>query len=886
MSSLAAAVRPARRDAARHPWRILAAILLIMLPVAVLSYGRAWNDSRASALQPPMSGTTVSADLASCLYSDPSLDPSDCPSTAEVEAALPEGFEALHFLQLTGTIRGPDFIDSVGFTQVPPEALPADFAPSTGSLPGAGEIMLPYGVYSRHDLEIGDRVTVGTGATTVDLTVSGFTPADSGLVTGTTFQLSDDPSDPFPGMETWQITGPREFTVADSEVFQQAGFLVHSQDLPGRTIRGPLDQERPSVSMRAAALITQLARQLIALTVLVLVMVPVFTIAVSRQTRNYALMRSQGAAPRHIWWAVLAYGALAGALGATLGVIVGVGSAFVSWQVRFAGWTFSVPWRSVALMWLFTVAVCVLASALPARRATRLAVTAGVSGASVDRVTGWRRWMAVGPVVLTVLTVGWLIARVVLFVQGRGNVIVSTPLTAVPFLVALLVLAASVPALVLGLSRLTDRAGLVWRLAGRDARRRALTSVPAITAIVVVVFAASVGTVSLRVYEERLRSEAAAMHPDTLAVLAPSQLEFGGAAGGTLTEGEFDQLADSLASVVPVTGRVPLSAVVFPEETATDGQSQTSVQFADQKDCFGTYEAPLTDVGYERLLNDPELASLCLPVTRITRAASPLFFTGTALEATPEVLYLYTWENDADHAAAVVVERYTGGMFGPPATSVVFRADVPVAPVLPSVYNGPPLMTPALIDEHALDTEVTSMAVLTGRRVTQLQKREIEQVIGARQPGYQAYFTVDGFFVPRSAYLTTAGILGAGSLFILSLVIALAAVEDRRRYDQMAAVGAPPGLPRKMAALSAGMLALLGGGVGLVASHVAALAGANAPTYNVNGDLVDAGTLTHVRVDWLLVVVLLVIVPALVAGFAALVHLLSGRPEGVARRDD
>lgn len=48
MSSFTAATRPTRRDVVKHPWRSLAAIILIMIPVVLAAIGVIHGDSQYS----------------------------------------------------------------------------------------------------------------------------------------------------------------------------------------------------------------------------------------------------------------------------------------------------------------------------------------------------------------------------------------------------------------------------------------------------------------------------------------------------------------------------------------------------------------------------------------------------------------------------------------------------------------------------------------------------------------------------------------------------------------------------------------------------------------------------------------------------------------------
>ena len=913
----AAAVRPTRRDAARHPWRILVAVLLIALPVAVLSFQWLWTDSAQLPARVPGAQATVSVDYAACLEPEGSggafPGPVDCPTGEDVATVLPAQFES-HFLvnHLYGMVSGRNFTADVGVIQLPTEAMPEDFSPSVGHAPGPGVVMVPTLLRREYRVAVGDQVTIRVGQEPVELTVSGFTPGETALVTGTA--PDDDPA-VVGGIVQWQITGPRPLTEEDARQFEEAGFTVQSADLPGRRSPDPSYWGSMSPGQLLSFGVGRVSVLLIGLLILVLIMSPVFTIAAARQTRNYALMRAQGAAPNHLWWAVLAYGAIAGVLGASAGVVLGAGAAAITWRISFTGWPFTVLWGTLTMLWLSTVGIAVLSASLPAHRVERSTAAAGMSGAETDRITGWRKGMVAGPVVLVLVAVSWLAARVAArAVLGSDDRIIYFPFfnPAYPVLVLVIVvaLAASVPAVLLLVSRLTDRAGLAWRMAGRDARRRALTSTASIAAIVVVVFLASAGLVTLRTMEARTRSEAESVHPlNLVTVQYLPMIGPGGEKENAATEAGLNRALTALTSSLPASAGVPVEEVAF-DDPAADGAVPLfgyRAYFEDQSVCSGSPagpEGPTT----RRLLEDPELSATCLPYLRSYTAHSPLATSGGLLVASEDLLALFTWPEPGAHDRAVAalerpailasrdhrhlgsprplkVAHYVGKSIEGPEEETTLLADVAVVPVLPEGYNGPMLITPPLVAELGVQTRLSGFAALTTETPSADDRDRAQRAVSAGDPGYSLFFNTQ-FSAPRAYYWQAAGVLAAGAFTIISLISALGAVPARRRYDQMAALGAAPGTAPRIDAASAWLLAFVGAGTGLLAGHLAAVAMLRTSVFTVNGDLVLRGDFAYFRVEWAEVVALLLVAPLLAAGFAALLHLRSGRAEDVARRDD
>lgn len=323
MSALLAATRPTRRDMLRHPWRLLAAVLLIAVPVIALTAMTSWQTSTDSALRWSDPTTTATYGGTSCIQSISGLSyecegdalQAPAPQRELLDAALPHGFHAELRPTFYRPVTAADGRQAdAQILQLPVSAVPPSLDPGTGSLPTVGEIMLTH--------QVADQLRVGEGDTvTVDDADQEYLGAD---------------------WEGWLF------------------FLVS-------------------------------ASYLLALGVLLLLLIsPVFTIATSRQSRIFALMSSQGASPAHIRLAVLAYGLGAGLVGATLGLVLGVGGATAWWAVTNPGWPVAVPWGWAGLTWLCAVVGSVAASFLPAWVVSRASISAGVQGATPDRMMRWR----------------------------------------------------------------------------------------------------------------------------------------------------------------------------------------------------------------------------------------------------------------------------------------------------------------------------------------------------------------------------------------------------------------------------------------------------------------------------------------------------------------
>lgn len=111
MSSLTAATRPTRRDVARHPWGLLAAVLLIALPIVLFTSTLTWSQSGFLALGALQQRTTATYQGGTCTQS-PDGDRADCTGEVDEEVdeetllngVLPAGFDAYQYRDLAGVV--------------------------------------------------------------------------------------------------------------------------------------------------------------------------------------------------------------------------------------------------------------------------------------------------------------------------------------------------------------------------------------------------------------------------------------------------------------------------------------------------------------------------------------------------------------------------------------------------------------------------------------------------------------------------------------------------------------------------------------------------------------------------------------------------------------
>ena len=856
MSALLAASRPTRRDMARHPLRILAAILLIALPVLVLSWmgTSGYAEEHAAGRDPDRTRATwhggtcvqsIDGTNGDCTPADPA---EDRPIQAILEENLPEGFTAGFHGHAWGAATHGQYRSEFPLQQRP-----------GGRVPPPGEVWLTTTTAQELRVGTGDTITFTpqNSGDPVELTVAGTMPGYTGLVAepGLVDPATLRPDSDLGG--SWSITGPGEFTWDDVLALNAVGFTVVSQDVidnppPVEAVDGPIQRNRLEyLTSDLDSLVVALAGVLTIGLLAVLVISPVFTIATSRMARIFALMSAQGATPRHIRLAVLTYGFVAGLVGASLGVVLGVGAAAVSWFLRYPGWDFPVPWLQLLALWAVAVAGSTVASLLPAWVASRASISAGVQGASPDRLLRWRPWMAAGPLGLLHLTV--IMAVLWVFAEPATRYFWST----LPALALVLLLAASAPALVWGLGRLGRGAPLPLRLALRDAGRQSMRSVPALAAIMAVL------AIAVGIFADHSASQSRdrALHDSVYQ--GQSVLLTPGFADGAAPDPAA--VEDVVATVQAETGtaeRIDLRGVRFlPESTHHEIDYGTDIRAWDRRDhVAGVLEwAPVS-----LLEASPEILDLLrLDDADRTRALTALSTPGILVPVDAEQTELPVREVAWDDVGEEVI--------------VLSETVLPTVPVLPELTQMA-LITPAGLAETGAPVDYVGTVLVPEERLTwgqqqDLRRRVADETVGISVRVSPAQWLADWW---PAAF---AGILGTGVVVVVTLVMALSWQGSRRQFALLDAVGAHPSLPSRVSGAFAAVLALAGSTVGVFFGYLAALLLTSRTRVLESGVVLETGTVGHLVPDWRILLILLVVTPFVAWVIGRLVHRRVGEPE-------
>lgn len=880
MSTLLAATRPTRRDMVKHPWRLLAAMLLVALPVFLIVSLATYESSSNNVLRATeVHSTTWKGGGASCVQTVSGSN-SECTGTAstgderaQLEQELPEGFHVELSVLLPGELRAENNLAIfTSVRQLPAESLPHDLQPRTGNLPGPGEIMISPSIADSLQVKVGDTITFTAPdheEASRSLRISGTMPGAWPLTIQPTLvspEAVSTESEGFASAISWAIFGEQKLTWADVQKLNAAGFVVNSEDVKDNppaeedidpSMRG-LEPIYPDRSWDFVLFVIGSSSVLAGILILLLIS-PVFTIAVSRQTRTFALMSSQGATPRQIRWAVLAYGLGAGLVGATIGVAAGLAAGIGWWMYRFPGWPMHILWWVVIGAWAIAVIGSVVAAFLPAVLAARASISAGIAGSTPDRMMRWRAWMAVGPMVLALSLVVLGVIRAIvpewyMFLGSLGRLVMVASL------------AASAPALGWLIARLGRSAPLTMRLAARDAGRQMMKTGPALAAIMAVSFVAVNVWTAAETANNRVRTETAAVYQYDTATVSPvnylpqeqeikkeelrSTLDSVKAITGPATEVDLYGARRSFS-----TGMADATLTVdFPDCAIPDAtQESTCAMLSDSSWVTGPLSIGMTHTfigGSDMLgmftLSDVEREEAAAALTRgevlIPRSQAPLIESdGTA----PFILFKDDVESPVQLPAKAVLPLSAGGMIVPPATAEEIG--------LPYSYLGTTLLS--------LD------------KLTYEQRREIGDSLKNSAVGLTVNFTPAVGVTWKYTAPLVAALLALGVVVVVTLVLALSLQTSRRHFALIDALGASPSLPSRATALFAGGLTLAGTLTGTVTGLLFTWLTLRTETVDVlSRRLINSGDLQYFQINWLGIIALVVVAPLLAAGVGSLFH--------------
>ncbi len=611
------------------------------------------------------------------------------------------------------------------------------------------------------------------------------------------------------------------------------GVLVLSRDVLADP---PADDELPPEVAFATGVLDEAAitaAVLIATMVLIEVVLlagPAFAVGARRQARTLALVAAAGGTPRDARRVVLASGVVLGVGGAVLGVVLGIG---VAWLLRpvVQGFVttrlgpFDVVATHLAAVAAFGLVSALLAAAVPAVVAARQDVVAVLAGRRGDASPS-RRSPLLGAVLLAV--------GVALAVLGARRSSGGENLIAGSAIVCVLGMLLLVPVVVTALSRAARRLPLALRFAARDAARHRTRTVPAVAAVAATV----AGVVALGIATASDEAQNAATYTPLLAV-GDAAVDF---AGREPDATDVAAAREALASTVP-------DATVT-EVAGVRGSGSFEIRSSGRQPLLTTYlgvTSPLL------------VAERGLPGT--LPGVGPL--DDTRADAVDRVLadggVVVLSDTGADVDEVRVVHRTREG-----------REEVTVPAVVLPVEAGRAtaegVVGPDLVRE--LDGRVGTTALLVTGDLSDAAVEDAEQAV-AGSSGSALLYVERGYQPPDEMLVLQLVLAGLGAVLMLggTLTATFLALSDAR--PDLATLGAVGAASRTRRAVAAAY-ALVVGAVGAVLGALVGLVPGIAVSYPLTRPYeIGFGTMSgpsHVLdVPWLLLAVVVVGLPLLSA---------------------
>ncbi|MCX5110829.1 FtsX-like permease family protein [Streptomyces sp. NBC_00378] len=653
------------------------------------------------------------------------------------------------------------------------------------------------------------------------------------------------------GSKTWLVKGPEGVGVTWPDVMaaNKSGVLVKSRQVvldPPPDSEVPLARKGveayPESSEVSAALVTVVA---MAVLEIVLLAGPAFAVGARRSRRQLGLLGTCGGDRRHVRAVVLGGGLVLGGVGAAAGVGVGLAATAVFRPMieEWAGNRFvSISLNPMELLVIAVIGLItgLLAAFAPAIVASRQSVLESLTGRR-----GVRRSSRVLPVLgACVLAVGCAVA-VYGGTDGNSTLVAGGSVTAE------LGLLACIPVIVGFLGRLGSRLPLSPRLALRDAARNRGRTAPAVAAVM----AAVAGSVAIATYMSSTMAEAKYNY-------VPSLNE------GTVVISAFDD---------KTVARLPQARAAVERNMAVTGGhadfrhvwagSDCNV-YGDAENACGSVElvkpagkassCPLTGKGAKelaaRLTADEHKKLMRSPACLVGIMTSGVFNAGEHGIVVADEAMLSTYVKLDDPAAAKALAAGTPVLLNPvfakngevtikavhaysdkdkqgrklhpgKARTTTDKLKVYVAPEKYAATPGINMILPRQTAERiGLRTQVSGSVYAVAHPPTDAEEQRTYGAIEQSGGGIWTQSESGPGGIDNSMLLILTLFAGMVTLGAAAITTGLAKADAEADLNTLSAVGAPPGVRRKLSGFQCVVVALTGVVLGTLAGLVPAVA--------------------------------------------------------------
>lgn len=510
-----AALRLARRDALRNKASSLLIVVMVGLPVLLITGASAFLATRDVTVQeslPVLLGNAQarlednqSGPLTQNAVGEftPDQNPSSAPQVPGHAAGQPWTADQLQ--RVTGgalaQLAYPDLYAGTGSGLLRARALAMD----TAAMRGSGLVTLVSGRWPQ-----GNEVAVTEAGTKAGLPSSGPLSLRAGSASPSTVQVAGVVRAvgadyvrvdlvagsawlPREGTGLFLLTRDRPVSWDDVKAWNRYGLVAVSKAvLADPPAEAPAAQEETGGDAGVAIVVLICFGLVLETTLLA---GPAFAVSAARQRRSLTLVASNGADRDQLTRYVLAQGVVLGGGAVVLGCLLGISAGWTAVRVA-AHWVPAIghpPLDTFAALTALVAAAAVLASlvaaALPARGAARLALAATLDSHGELRQSSKRLPLAAA-LVLVAGAAG--VGSSLLMSSSMAKLLLAGVAGAVTLLGALLL----VPVLLRLLGAGLRRGPVTLRMAARDASRARTRSTPAIAAVTVAVAVMTVASVS------------------------------------------------------------------------------------------------------------------------------------------------------------------------------------------------------------------------------------------------------------------------------------------------------------------------------------------------------------------------------------------------------
>jgi putative ABC transport system permease protein len=743
----------------RREWRqqvLVLALIAVAVGATVFGLGAATNASAPS-------WTAVSL-------------PGSDPQLAADVAAIRQRVDGVDVIQRQ-TVEIPGTVATIDLRSESPEGrVRAPYRIVTGRRPtGPDEVALTRGTASVLRLSIGETWRV-----------DGHERRVVGLV-----ENPSDLHDQFALVAPGQLPAPESTNV----VVSGSAANLRSLALPSGTPAGT-----ESETFGSGAVAGVLALGTLGLLFVGLVAAAGFVVMAQRRERALGMLGAMGATDRHLRLAVLANGAVVGAVGAAAGGAIGL-VAWLAFAPRFEILSghrfdrFDLPWPAIVTALLFAVICAVAAAWWPARAAARTSIVGALSGRR-PRPRPAHRFAAAGLVVMAAGVMGMAFAKPASTTTDPNPLLVIGGTVAIT--VGLLLLA---PMAIAGLAAVGHRWPVAIRLALRDLARYQSRSASALAAVTLAVGVAAAIAVTAAAQATIDAPTLPNLPPNEMLVYAGAHGHDGGASIPSESAAQLQSArstVDAIAHSLHTSGAVALEAAVDPNMNEQQGPGGQA----------GKPPTMLFHVTFEGQFGPHRQGFSAQPVAMLYLA-------------TPELLAHYGIDAAAiDPTTDVITSRA-----GLASARLISGSGDPVKPkvqtisALPHDTSGPSaLLTQSALDRLGLSTVPVAWLIDAHHPLTDAQ------IAAARRLAANAGLTIEtATAAPSGTQLgveaTAIGI--ALALGVLAMTVGLIRSETARDLRTLAATGASSTTRRNITAATAGALALLGGLLGTAGAYAA-----------------------------------------------------------------